>query len=191
VDDLTPWQNLFFVSAAPSAPPDLKATLTGDGGAWTISNDSPHRLSGCIIVVATGGGAAPAWEWHYLDALEPAGQGDARAPLSQATHAPQLTSELAQRLRGAAPSDLTGAAMVALLGLPDKDAVIYRDYGGPQGVQQMLADNGLLPAEGEYLLLCMLPEDAISKGSAGLRGVEPDRIGQASLWAARGPVQAR
>ena len=186
VRGLERWQNLFFVSAGPTAPADLRLEVRGDGAAHTVVNHSPGSALGCLVLIGRGQKAAT--EWHYLDVLGPAGSPEAAAPLSGATQAPSDMLRLADRIKQATEDDIAAEAMIAFLNLPRGDTVIARDASS---VMNLLDGISLLPGEGEYLMLAMLEPAAVSSGSLGLRAIEPERIGQAVLWAARGMVEPR
>ena len=49
----------------------------------------------------------------------------------------------------------------------------------------------MLPGAGEFLLVALLPQDALSGSSLGAQGVEEDDIGQVNLWMVRGGVEGR
>ncbi|MCA8917423.1 MAG: hypothetical protein KDB90_18715, partial [Planctomycetes bacterium] len=59
------------------------------------------------------------------------------------------------------------------------------------GIESRLIGAGLLPGEGEFLLVAVLPADALSGNSLGAQGVEEDDVGQVNLWMVRGGVEGR
>ena len=191
VQDLVRWQNLFFASAEPAAVSDLQLRVTGDGGAQTIENRSPHTVSGCLILIggppiaATG---MPRCKWHYLSTLGAAGSADARVPLSSTTLAPNDGSAIASLLLDR-NDEFEAASLCALLGISPNRRVMMPH--GLSDMEQSLNTCELLPDEGEFLVIGILPENAVSKGSMGLRDTDPDRVGQAVIWATRGLMESR
>jgi hypothetical protein len=192
VDSLSRWQNLFFAAAGPGAVGDLRVGLAATGGAHTLENRSPHRLDCCLVLI--GGpavtGTGPRCEWHYLASVGAGAGPDAKAPLSKATRAPDEGTKIAERLAAdSGDKELAGRVLAALLGVSE-----HRRVYTPRSLEELerlLEQSGLLPAEGEFLLLALLPSETVSKGSLGLRDLEPGRVDQAVLWAARGLVESR
>lgn len=192
VGDLVRWQNLFFASAEPAAVADLRISLVGDGGNYTLENRSPHRITGCLVLVGgpPASGNMPRCEWHYVAALGPAGSADAKVPLSKATLAPKDGNDIMARLSAdAEDNELAAGFLSSILGISENRRVLM-----PRNLDELerpLEQSNLLPMEGEYLVLALLPPESVSKGSLGLRGLEPDRIDQAVVWAARGLLESR
>lgn len=190
VHDLVRWQNLFFASAEPAAVSDLQMRVTGDSGAQTVENRSPHALQGCLILI--GGPPAspgtPRCKWHYVSTLGAAGSADARVPLSTTTLAPPDGSAIAGLLVDQA-DEFPASSFSALLGIsPYRRVMMPRSLAD---MEQSLNMCELLPEEGEFLVIGLLPENAISKGSLGLRDTDPDRVGQTVIWATRGLMESR
>lgn len=198
VTGLVRWQNLFFSGAEPAALADLQMRVVGDGSGHTVENRSGHTLRGCIVLVgglaasASGSGATSpqTCQWHYLPLIGAAGSADARVPLSKATSAPAEGNDIADRMRAdCGDHELAAQVATAILGLSENRRLRMPRSQGE--LERVLEQCSLLPLEGEYLVLALLPDDAVSKGSLGLRGIEPDRVGQAVIWAARGLVESR
>jgi hypothetical protein len=172
---------------------DLQLRLVGEGGSYTLENRSPHKLVGCLVLI---GGPPPSTpsasrcEWHYVPAIGPAGSADARMPLSKATRAATDGNDIMTAIMSdAGDYELSAQFLGSILGISENRRVrIPRSHSE---LERPLEQSNLLPDEGEYLVLAILPEDAVSKGSLGLRSIEPDRIEQAVLWATRGFLESR
>lgn len=192
IQNLVRWQNLFFASAEPGALADLQLRVVGDGAAWTVENRSPHTLRACLVLI--GGPAAPAGapscQWHYVPMVGATGTADSRVPLSQATRAPEDGTDIGRSIgQDGDTYELSAGLAAALLGISENRRVpVPRSQAE---LERTLELYNLVPAEGEFLVLALLPEDAVSKGSLGLRNLEPERIGQGVVWANRGLLESR
>jgi hypothetical protein len=133
------------------------------------------------------GGATP--EWHYVAAIGAAGSGDDKPTFSQSTSAPPSVATLAERLADDVGDDFARAVMLQLYNLdPGNDLLVAKTY--PE-IATALSVMGVMPGEGEFLLIALLPDDALDKAGLGTRDVDPDDIRQVNLWMIRGGVENR
>ena len=60
-----------------------------------------------------------------------------------------------------------------------------------RNIEDRLTAGGLLPEADEFLLLAVLPADALTASSLGAQDVEEDDIGQVNLWMVRGGIERK
>lgn len=178
------WQNVFFNQRSPGAVEGLRVNVRSFAGGIEVQNLSPHALQGCVMVI---GGATP--EWHYVAAIGAAGSGDDKPTFSQSTSAPPSVAALADRLSEDVGDDFALQVLLQLFNLdPTNDLLVAKTYAE---IASALNAMGVMPGEGEFLLVALLPEDALDKAGLGARDVDPDDIRQANLWMIRGGVENR
>ncbi len=178
------WQNVFFNQRAPGAVEGLRVNVRSFAGGIEVQNLSPHALRGCVMVI---GGASP--EWHYVATIGAAGSGDDKPTFSQSTSAPPSVATLAEQLADDVGDDFARAVMLQLYNLdPGNDLLVAKSY--PE-LATALSVMGMMPGEGEFLLIALLPDDALDKAGLGTRDVDPDDIRQVNLWMIRGGVENR
>jgi hypothetical protein len=96
---------------------------------------------------------------------------------------------LAERLADDVGDDFARAVMLQLYNLdPGNDLLVAKTY--PE-IATALSVMGVMPGEGEFLLIALLPDDALDKAGLGTRDVDPDDIRQVNLWMIRGGVENR
>lgn len=176
---LQQFQNVLFVAHEPVKRDGFKFNVTGTEGALNLENESGHDLRGCIVLVgrpnaATGGVA----QWHYVPKIDASG---GKATLTASTTALRDIAELRTRLE----SDLGGNSLeyrsvLTLL----RRSNSYGDSRPLSDVEGALVDAGLMPAQGEVLVIGSLPPDALSVQSLGTPE-EAEDIHQACLWCVR------
>lgn len=199
VRELDRWQNVFFLGREPTAIEGVRAKVHAMEGTWQVENLASQAAYGCLVLI--GGNPAPGspagsptitrCTWHFVPSLGPSGGSDARATLGPSTSLAAAPSPLATLLGDATADHEQGrAGLLALLELEGRRAKM------PNGVlaadaEGKLATMGLLPGDGEFLLIAVLPEDTVSKGSLGPRGVDAEDITQGVLWMVLGAIESR
>lgn len=189
IEGLDRWQNVFFLQREPADLEDFSIGVEDMSGAFKVENRSPHQLRACVFVVGKSD-VQPGdltCDWHYLETLGPAG-GDSGATFSESTVLPNDVTALAFRIE-----DTVDAHAMEVLGAMfniDRDDMLGMAHNFQQ-IEGTLMRAGLLPEEGEFLFLSLLPPGAVSGSSIGASDVDDDDISQVNLWIVRGAVKAR
>jgi hypothetical protein len=189
VTGLDRWQNVFFLQREPANLEGFAVEVTTMEGAVRVVNRSPHELKACVFLV--GGEMAvsgQSCEWHYVPRIGPAGSPDASITFSESTRLSGSVDELAERV-AAETGDLEKSVLGAIFDINPEDRLAMA--ANLAQLESRLFNGGLRPEEGEFLLLAVLPQGALSPGSLGAQGVEDDDIGQVNLWMVRGGVEGR
>lgn len=190
VTGLDRWQNVFFLQREPAHLEGFDVEVTTMEGAVRVVNKSPHELKACVFLVGRDAAATdqPGCEWHYVPRIGPAGSPDASITFSESTRLSDSVDALAERV-AAETGDLEKAVLGAMFDInPDERLAMAANLAQ---LESRLFNGGLRPEEGEFLLLAVLPQGALSPGSLGAQGVEDDDIGQVNLWMVRGGVEGR
>lgn len=188
VNTLDRWQNVFYTHRHPAAPEDLKLRVDSLEGAYRVTNLSGHKLHGVMFLV---GKADPMerCDWHYQSLLAAAGGDDATATFSQSTLMEREITELENALRADLPDERTFDVFTEALNIhPAQRLTRHLNLGQLEG---SLWNAGLLPAEGQYVMICVLPADALPPESLGAQDVEADAINQLNVWVVRGNLKSR
>jgi hypothetical protein len=190
VTGLDRWQNVFFLQREPAHLEGFDVEVTTMEGAVRVVNKSPHELKACVFLVGRDAAATdqPGCEWHYVPRIGPAGSPDASITFSESTRLSDSVDALAERV-AAETGDLEKAVLGAMFDInPDERLAMAANLAQ---LESRLFNGGLRPEEGEFLLLAVLPQGALSPGSLGAQGVEDDDVGQVNLWMVRGGVEGR
>jgi len=189
VSGLVRWQNVFFLQREPSNLEGFAVEVTTMEGAVRVVNKSPHELKACVFLVGMEmTPMGPACEWHYVPRIGPAGSPDASITFSESTRLAGSVEELSERV-AAETGDLEKDVLGAMFDINPEDR--YAMATSLTDLESRLFNGGLRPETGEFLLLAVLPQGALSPGSLGAQDVEDDDIGQVNLWAVRGGVEGR
>lgn len=179
------WQNVFYMHRHPAAPDDLKLRVDSLQGAYKVTNLSRHKLHGVMLLVPTGAAGGERCEWHYQAALEP----DDNATFSSSTVMAREIATLEAALRADSPSPETFEVFAEVLNIhPAQRLTRHLNLNQVEGG---LWNAGLLPGEGEYLLICLLPPDALKADTLGAQDAEADQINQVNVWVVRGSLAVR
>lgn len=187
LSELDRWQNVFFIQRSPGAVQGLRVKARSFEGGVEVQNLSPHKLGACVMVVGASGTSEP--QWHYVSGIGATGSADEKITFSQSTTLPPQVSALTDKLRDDVGNDLAHNVMLQLYNLdPTNPYLVAQSW--PE-VSAMFSAMGVMPGEGEFLLICLLPPDALDKASLGTREVDDDDIAQVNLWMIRGGVENR
>ena len=190
VHDLSRWQNVFFLQREPSNLEGFKLEVSHAAGATTVVNRSAHELRACVLLIggfdATSGKSS--CQWHYVSRLGAAGSSDASVTFTESTRIGDDTLELSRRIEEDADTE-SYMALATMFSVTPAD----RSMLTPTLVQleARLKFGGLLPGDGEFLMMSVLPKAALPASGIGAQGVEDDEIGSANLWMVRGGVETR
>lgn len=177
--DLMQFQNVLFVAQEPVKRETLKFSVSGTEGALGLENGSEFGMRGCVVLVGKADPATGAMaQWHYLSKLEASG---GSATLTASTTSLRDIADLRARLE----TDLGGNSLecrtfMTLLRRTNS----YSDSLPLSTLEGALVDAGLMPAQGEVLVISVLPADAVSAQSLGTPE-EPDDVRQACIWCVR------
>jgi hypothetical protein len=190
VSDLDRWQNVFFVQREPVHLEDFTVEVTSMAGAVRVENRSPHDLKGCVFLVglATPPVGGSRCEWHYAPRIGATGSGDASITFSDSTRLAEDVEALAEHVAEDTEEielDVLGAMFRVNLNDRRGMAITFKD------IEDRLFAAGLLPEPDEFLLMAVLPANALNATSIGALDVEEDDIGQVNLWMIRGGVEGR
>lgn len=188
VSDLARWQNVFFLEREPANLEGYELNVVSMQGALKVENLTSHELRACVLLVGGNGSGGATCEWHYVNTLGAKGSADASYTFSESTRLQGDVDELADSI-AEDTEDLELEALGALFSVNRNDPLAMA--ATLQSVEGRLFDTGVLPQEGEFLLICLLPRDSLPPGSLGAQGVEDDDIGQVNLWMVRGGVEGR
>lgn len=190
VTELDRWQNVFFVEREPANVENFAVDVSAmEGGIYKVENLTEHELRACVLLV---GGAPVAGgtscKWHYVSKIGAKGGPDAGVTFSDSTILPDDVDSLAAQVADDT-DDLELGTLGAMFSINPEDRMAMALSLG--GIESRLIGAGLLPGEGEFLLVAVLPADALSGNSLGAQGVEEDDVGQVNLWMVRGGVEGR
>ena len=188
ITGLDRWQNVFFARREPAQLEGFGVEVVSFPDAWRVVNKSPHELKACVFLVGGQSAGGLSCEWHYVSTIGAAGSADASITFSQSTRLSGDVEVLGQQV-----ADDTNEFTIDVLGAMFSINPADR-FGLASNYSQLearLFAGGLRPDAGEFLLIAMLPEDALSGASIGAQGVEDDDIGQVNLWMVRGGVEGR
>ncbi|MBZ0135342.1 MAG: hypothetical protein K8I27_03075 [Planctomycetes bacterium] len=188
VSDLARWQNVFFVEREPANLEGYEISVLSMQGALKVENRTPHELRSCVLLVGGNGAGGASCEWHYVARMGAAGTADADYTFSESTRLQGDVDQLAE-LIGDDAADLELETLGALFKVNRDDPLAMA--ATLQSIEGRLFDTGVLPEEGEFLLICLLPADALSPGSLGAQGVDDDDVAQVNIWMVRGGVEGR
>ena len=186
VTDLDRWQNVFFSKREPAHLEGFSVAVESMPGAWRVTNKSPHELKGCFFLVGGHTSSGATCEWHYVPLLGAAGSQDGTLTFSESTRISGDIEDLARRF--AEDTDgLTRDVVGAMFNINPEDRI-----GMSSSLLQLeskLYAAGLRPDAGEFLLMAVLPETALTPASIGAQGVDDSDVGQVNLWMIRGGVE--
>jgi hypothetical protein len=190
IEDLDRWQNVFFLQREPGNFENFAVDVTSMDGAFRLENRSPHALRACVFLVGRRdiGPGGSRCEWHYVSNMGAMGGTDSVITFSASTQ----FGDNVEALGGKISEDtekLERAVLGAMFKLnpDDKMALALR----LSEVESRLFNGGLLPEADEFLLMAVLPQDALSGSSIGAADVEDGDIGQVNLWMVRGGLEGR
>lgn len=185
--DLQRWQNVFFLHNAPRVQRENRIRVDSLEGAWRVTNVSPHRLRACIFVVSSAdAGEDRSCDWYFAPALDAEGD-TVTFSRSMRIEGEYDAQALAQMMTGAADSHEFNVYADLLRIHPEDrlNGLLWLKH-----VEGLLHSAALLPPEGGYTLLSLLPPNALPPSDIGA-DVEDSRIGQVNLWAVRGMLDVR
>lgn len=188
VRDLVRWQNVFFLRREPADLDGFRLSVEDISGALRVENGTKHELKGCVFLVGRGETTdlGASCDWHYAPRLASSGSSDAQVTFSESTRLENDADALARMLE----QDVGGDGYQVLKAMFDVDADQgigrARDLGT---LESALYSAGLMPMEGEFLMLSTLPDGALERGLHGARGVDEDDVAQSSLWFVRGHLR--
>ena len=188
VSELSRWQNIFFLEREPANLEGYEIDVVSMQGALKVENRTTHTLRTCVLLVGGNGTGGATCEWHYVNTLGAAGSADAVYTFSESTRLQGDVDALADAI-AEDTDDLELETLGALFSVNRNDPLAMA--ATLQSVEGGLFDTGLLPEEGEFLLICLLPRDALPANSLGAQDVEDDDIAQVNLWMVRGGVEGR
>ncbi|MCB9893099.1 MAG: hypothetical protein H6839_01460 [Planctomycetes bacterium] len=186
ITDLDRWQNVFYSKRDPADLEGFRVDVESMPGAWRVTNRSPHELTGCFFLVGGQTSSGATCEWHYVSLLGAAGSQDGTLTFSESTRITGDIEDAARRFMddtGGLTADVVGA----MFNINPEDRL--RMSSSFLQVESKLYAAGLRPDAGEFLLIAVLPETAISPSSIGAQGVDEGDIGQVNLWMVRGGVE--
>ena len=188
VSELSRWQNVFFVEREPANLEGYEINVVSMQGALKVQNRTSHELRACVLLVGGNGTGGASCEWHYVSTMSAAGTADDSYTFSESTRMQGDVDELADAIANDT-EDLELETLGALLSVNASDPLAMA--ATLSSIEGRLFDTGMLPEEGEFLLVCLLPRDALAGKSLGAQDVEEDDIGQVNLWMVRGGVEGR
>jgi hypothetical protein len=184
IRNLDRWQNLFFTVRQSERSESMRLQVEHLEQAWRVSNLSPHRLQSVLFIVGSPDpGAGSRAQWHFAGAVD-AGDSATFSASTRLNEGDRSAEELAGLLRDALAQRREFDAYANLLNI-HPDQRVMRHYLLRE-IEGSLFAAGLMPQEGEFLLLCLLPEDAIPVERIGVRELSPDLIRRTNFWAVRG-----
>jgi hypothetical protein len=200
VTELDRWQNVFFVERDPANLEDFSIEVTAmEGGIYQVKNNTSHELRACVLLVGGAAGpgagsskAAAACQWHYASRMAPAGGADSSLTFNNSTRIEDDVKILAERVADdTEDSELN--ALGALFSMDPEDSLMMAP--NLQALETRLFDAGMLPGEGEFLLVAVLPGNALSGSRLGPqkdgKDIDRDDVGTVNLWMVRGGVEGR
>jgi hypothetical protein len=190
VSDLDRWQNVFFMQREPVHLEDFTVEVTSMSGAVRVENRSPHDLKACVFLVglASPSSTGARCAWHYSPRIGAASSGDASITFSESTQLADNVEALGEQVAEDTEEieiDVLGAMFRVNLNDRRGMAIVFKD------IEERLFAAGLLPEADEFLLVAVLPGNALSAASIGALNVEEDDISQVNLWMIRGGVEGR
>ncbi len=191
VTGLDRWQNVFFMHRQPSAPPEMKLHVEALQGAWKVTNLSPHKLQGVIFIVGrpASGVGSQRGAWHYQSSLSPTGEQDDAVTFSQSTEMDGSAYKLDEDLKRDVSDGDAFDVLAQLMNIHPDDRILRHTTLAQ--VEGILWESGVLPVEGQYVMICVLPPGAISPSSIGAQEVDESDVGQVNLWIVRGVLNTR
>jgi hypothetical protein len=177
--DLMQFQNVLFLAHEPVKRETLKFTVSGTEGALNLENNSDFDLRGCVALVGKPGAAgAGLAQWHYVPKL---GTSGGAATLTASTTSLKDIADLRARLaQDLGETSLEYRTLMTLF----RRTSSYSDSMPLNTLEGALLDAGLMPANGEVLVISVLPSDAVSAQSLGTPE-EPEDVRQACIWCVR------
>lgn len=188
VKDLSRWQNVFFAEREPANLEGYELHVVSMQGALKVENRTSHELRACVLLVGGNGSAGATCEWHYVSTLGAKGGADASYTFSESTRLQGDVDALGDAIAGDV-EDLELEALGAMFSVNRNDPLAMA--ATLQSIEGRLFTAGMLPEEGEFLLVCLLPRTALPSDSLGAKDVDDDDIGQVNLWMVRGGVEGR
>lgn len=188
VSRLARWQNVFFLEREPANLSGFDLHVVSMQGALKVENRTSHELRACVLLVGGNGSGGTSCEWHYVSRIAATGGADASYTFSESTRLKGDVEELADSVAGDT-EDMELDALGALFSVNRNDPLAMA--ATLSSIESRLFDAGVLPEEGEFLLVSLLPGDALAKGSIGAQDVDENDISQVNLWMVRGGVEGR
>lgn len=193
VSELDRWQNIFFVEREPANVENFSIDVVAmEGGIYKVENLTSHELRACVLLVggdpATMVPGASSAQWHYVSRFGPAGGPDSSITFSGSTQLADDVGALADSV-AADTEELELNVLGAMFSINPNDKIMLASSLAT--LESKLSGAGMLPGDGEFLLIAVLPPDALSGNSIGAQGVDEDDVGQVNLWMIRGGVEGR